>query len=150
MRVLLQKVANAQVSVAKETVGHIDHGLLLFLGVTEGDTEAEATWLAEKVLKLRLFSDSPDTFMEKNVLEVEGSILVVSQFTLYGDCQKGTKPSFTRAARPDVAEPLYEFFCQVLRERGVSVSPGRFGAHMDVTLTNDGPVTLIIEKDASH
>jgi len=149
MKIVLQKVKHASVMVEGETVGEIDHGLLLFLGITHDDTRAQADYLAEKVLKLRIFSDTQDTFMEKNVVDVSGSILIVSQFTLYGECQKGTRPSFIRAAKPDVAEPLYHYFCDALRERGGTVATGQFGAYMKVTIVNDGPITLVLEKGSS-
>ena len=147
MKIVLQKVKSAQVQVDEKTVGHIGHGFLLFLGVTHEDNEAAANWLIEKVLKLRLFSDEgSDSFMEKNITEVSGSILVVSQFTLYGDCRKGTRPGFTDAARPEQAEKLYNYFVEKLQNTGISVETGIFGAHMEVSLLNDGPITLILES----
>lgn len=147
MRCVLQKVTHAQVTVNQKTVGEIAYGFVLLLGVTHADTQKDAEYLAEKILKLRLFSDpGSDTFMEKNIIEVGGSILVVSQFTLYGDCTKGTRPSFTDAAKPDVAKPLYEYFVTYIRERGVEVQTGEFGGHMNVSLANDGPITLVLES----
>ena len=147
MRCVLQKVTHAQVTVNQKTVGDIAHGFVLLLGVTHADTHKDVEYLAEKILKLRLFADpGSDTFMEKNIIEVGGSILVVSQFTLYGDCTKGTRPSFTDAAKPDVAKPLYEHFVSYMREKVVEVQTGEFGAHMDVSLTNDGPITLVLES----
>ena len=147
MRVVLQKVSDASVSIEQETVGSISHGFLILLGITATDTEADADWLVEKLLKLRLFSDDvSESFMEKNIVDVGGALLVVSQFTLYGDCRKGTRPSFTSAARPEQAIPLYEYFVGQCRERGLEVETGKFGEHMDVTLTNDGPITLVIDS----
>ncbi len=147
MKIVLQKVKSAEVQVHQETVGSIAHGFLLFLGITHNDTESSADWLIEKILKLRLFSDpGTDTFMEKNIVEAKGSILLVSQFTLYGDCRKGTKPSFTDAARPEQAETLYTYFIKKLRDTGTMVETGIFGEHMEVSLVNDGPITLIIDS----
>jgi D-aminoacyl-tRNA deacylase len=147
MRVVLQKVKNSSVKVKQETVGEISHGFLLLLGITHEDTEKQADWLVEKILKLRLFSDNnSDSFMDKNIEEVGGSILVVSQFTLYGECKKGTRPSFTKASRSDHAEPLYNYFVKKLEESGIKTEIGVFGAKMDVELVNNGPITLILEK----
>ncbi len=147
MKILLQKVQSSEVKVENKTVGQIGHGFLLFLGITHEDTENSADWLVEKILKLRLFSDpGRDSFMEKNILEVGGEILVISQFTLYADCKKGTRPSFTEAARPEEAEKLYNYFVEKLRSTGIVVARGIFGAHMEVSLVNDGPITLIIDS----
>ena len=148
MRVVIQKVKSASVVVDGKTVGEISHGFLLLLGVTHEDTEKNADWLAEKILKLRLFSsEGSDSFMESNIQEAAGGILVVSQFTLYGDCKKGTRPSFTAAARPEQAEELYNYFVSKLKESGLKVETGVFAAHMDVELTNDGPITLVVDSD---
>ncbi|TSC58356.1 MAG: D-tyrosyl-tRNA(Tyr) deacylase [Candidatus Peregrinibacteria bacterium Greene0416_19] len=146
MKVLLQRVSSASVSIDGQTIGSVGQGYLLFLGVMEGDTEAQAQWLAEKVTKLRLF-DSPDGKVnDRSILGVGGDILGVSQFTLAGDVGKGNRPDYTAAAKPSVAEPLYERFMQSLRGLGVArVETGRFGAHMRVELVNDGPVTLLLE-----
>jgi D-tyrosyl-tRNA(Tyr) deacylase len=147
MRCVLQKVTQATVVIDQKTVGAIAHGFVLLLGVTHADTQKDAEYLVEKILKLRLFSDpGSDTFMEKNIVEVDGSVLVVSQFTLYSDCRKGTRPSFTDAAKPDVAKPLYEYFVRLLREKDIKTETGEFGEHMEVSLTNDGPVTLVLES----
>lgn len=146
MRSVLQRVTSASVTIEKKTAGSIGHGFLILLGVSKDDTEKDADWLVEKILKLRLFpNETGESFLEQNIQEVGGSILVVSQFTLYGDSKKGTRPSFSDAARPEQAIPLYEYFVAQLRERGMTVETGEFGAHMEVTLTNDGPVTLIID-----
>ena len=147
MKVVLQKVKNASVKVKQETVGEISHGFLLLLGITHEDTEKEADWLVEKILKLRLFSDNnSESFMDKNIQEVGGSVLVVSQFTLYGECKKGTRPSFTKASRPEHAEPLYNYFVKKMGESGIKTETGVFGAEMEVDLMNNGPITLILEK----
>lgn len=147
MKIVLQKVKSSEVKVENKTVGQIGHGFLLLLGITHDDTESSADWLLEKVLKLRLFSaPGSDSFMEKNIVEAAGSVLVVSQFTLYGDCRKGTKPSFTDAARPEQAEKLYTYFVEKLRGTGMTVATGIFGAHMEVSLVNDGPITLLIDS----
>ena len=149
MRVVLQRVENSEVIVKNKTVGKISHGFLLLLGITQTDTEKQADWLVEKILKLRLFADEDSkSFMDKNIKEVNGEILVVSQFTLYGECKKGTRPSFTKAARPEQAEPLYEYFVKKIKEYDVKTETGEFGAGMEVLLTNDGPITLVIESDS--
>ena len=145
MRVLLQRVSRAEVRVGDRVTGAIGRGFLLFVGLTHADTEAQLAWMAEKVTGLRLFGDSEGK-MNLALEDVDGSLLVVSQFTLYGDVQKGRRPSFVEAARPDVAIPLYERFVALLRERGVRVETGEFGAMMDVDLVNDGPVTLWLER----
>ncbi|WP_110927056.1 D-aminoacyl-tRNA deacylase [Bacillus massiliglaciei] len=145
MRVVLQRSKAAQVTVNGETVGAIDRGLVLLVGITHGDTEADAVYLADKVVNLRIYEDEQEK-MNHSLLDVGGSILSVSQFTLYGDCRKGRRPNFMEAARPEEANVLYERFNEILRERGVQVETGVFGAMMDVQLTNDGPVTLILES----
>jgi D-tyrosyl-tRNA(Tyr) deacylase len=144
MRAVLQRVRRASVTVAGEVVGAIDGGLLVLLGVTHTDTPAQARWLAEKVVGLRIFNDA-DGKMNLGLTDVGGSVLVVSQFTLYGDAAKGRRPSFIAAARPEQAIPLYEAFINAVKALGVPVATGRFGAMMDVELVNDGPVTLILE-----
>ena len=146
MRVLLQRVRRASVTVADETVGAIGHGILLFLGVTHGDTRADADWLAKKAAGLRIFEDDEGK-MNKSLLDIGGDALVVSQFTLYADCRKGNRPSFIAAARPEKAEPLYDYFNALLREQyGLRVETGRFGADMQVDFVNDGPVTIIYDN----
>ena len=145
MRVLLQRVSRAEVRVAGRVAGRIDRGYLLFVGFTASDTEPALVWMADKVIGLRLFADADDK-MNLALDGVGGSLLVVSQFTLYGDANKGRRPSFINAARPDVAIPLYERFLDLLRERGARVETGEFGAMMEVDLVNDGPVTLWLEK----
>jgi D-aminoacyl-tRNA deacylase len=145
MRVLLQRVSRAEVRVGSRITGRIERGYLLLVGFRHEDTEAEAEWMADKVVGLRLFSDADDK-MNLALADVGGAMLVVSQFTLYGDAAKGRRPSFIDAARPDVAIPLYERFIALLRARGVTVETGEFGAMMDVELVNDGPVTLWLER----
>ncbi|MFK3985929.1 MULTISPECIES: D-aminoacyl-tRNA deacylase [Exiguobacterium] len=147
MRVLLQRVKQASVTVDAETVGQIEAGYLLLVGVTHEDTETEVNWLADKVAGLRVFEDA-DEKMNLSIQDVDGKVLSVSQFTLYGDTQKGRRPAFTQAAKPDIAERLYEKFNDRLRTHGLVVETGQFGAMMDVALVNDGPVTLMLEKNA--
>ena len=149
MRVLLQRVSEAAVHVGDETTGSVSRGLVLLVGFTDGDGEAEVSWMADKVLGLRIFPDEEGK-MNRSVDDIGGEILVVSQFTLYGDARKGRRPSFVHAARPEVAVPLYESFVDALRSRsGSKVATGRFGASMRVALVNDGPVTLMLEREAS-
>ncbi|HEY8470143.1 MAG TPA: D-aminoacyl-tRNA deacylase [Longimicrobiales bacterium] len=146
MRVVLQRVARAEVRVGGRTVGRIGTGYLLLVGLRADDTEEKLRWMADKVVGLRLFPDA-DGKMNRALDEVGGGLLVVSQFTLYGDAQKGRRPSFIEAAPPEVAIPLYERFVQLLRERAPGpVETGEFGAMMEVELVNDGPVTLIVER----
>jgi D-tyrosyl-tRNA(Tyr) deacylase len=145
MRVLLQRVSRAEVRVGERITGAIGRGFLLLVGLTHTDTEAQLIWMADKIAGLRLFGDAEGK-MNLGLEDVGGAVLVVSQFTLYGDAQKGRRPSFVDAARPEVAVPLYERFIALLRERGLTVATGEFGAMMDVELVNDGPVTLWLEK----
>ena len=145
MRVVLQRVSRARVTVDGRVTGEIGRGLLLLAGFTEGDTEDALAWMADKVVGLRIFADDEGK-MNRSVQEVGGGLLVVSQFTLYGDARKGRRPSFVDAARPEVAIPLYQRFVQLLRATGLPVGTGEFGAMMDVELVNDGPVTLILER----
>ena len=145
MRVVVQRVRRARVTVGDEVVGEIGQGLLVLLGVTHDDTIDDARWLAEKTIGLRIFADDEGK-MNRSVVDVGGCVLVVSQFTLYGDCSKGKRPSFITAAPPEIAIPLYEGFVDAVRALGVPVATGRFGAMMDVELVNDGPVTLIVES----
>jgi D-tyrosyl-tRNA(Tyr) deacylase len=143
MRAVCQRVTEARVRVGGEVVGEIGAGLCVFLGVANGDGEAEAERLAAKIARLRIFPDAEGRF-DRALLDVGGGALVVSQFTLLADTAKGNRPSFTDAARPEAAEPLYERFCAVLRELGVPVAQGVFGAKMAVELVNDGPVTILL------
>ena len=146
MRVVLQRVKNASVTVSGERIAEIGEGLLLLVGVAKDDGEGEASWLAEKVAGLRIFNDE-DGKMNLGVRDVGGEILAVSQFTLLADTRKGKRPSFIKAALPEEAEPLFDYFCERLRAAGIaSVKTGSFGAMMDVALVNDGPVTIILER----
>jgi len=140
-------VSKARVSVGQEVLGEIGEGLVVLVGVTHGDTTAEARWLARKIAGLRIFEDDEGK-LNRSVKDVEGAILVVSQFTLYADTRKGRRPSFVRAAPPDVAAPLIERFSQYLREEGIFVATGRFQAIMQVCLCNEGPVTVIVDTPA--
>lgn len=144
MRAVVQRVTRASVTVADQVVGEIGDGLCVLLGITDGDDEAMADKLADKLVKLRIFGDADDK-MNLSVSDIGGSILLISQFTLYGDARKGNRPSFITAARPEIAEPLIEYCVERLRSLGVGVATGRFGADMDVEIHNDGPVTLILE-----
>jgi D-aminoacyl-tRNA deacylase len=145
MRAVVQRVSKAEVAVDGAVVGAIAMGSLVLLGVGHTDGEDEARWLADKVANLRMFPDDQHP-INSSLLDVGGACLVVSQFTLYGDVRKGRRPSFVDAARPETAEPLYQRFCELLREAGVrEVASGVFGADMKVSLTNDGPVTLLLD-----
>ena len=145
MRAIIQRVSRAEVRVAGEPVGKIDAGLCVFLGIGKADSQANVDHLAEKIKNLRIFEDDNGK-MNLSVEEVREEILVVSQFTLYGDCRRGNRPSFSDAAPPDQAEKLYEYFVRRLRGAGLTVATGQFKARMDVTLINDGPVTFIVES----
>jgi D-tyrosyl-tRNA(Tyr) deacylase len=147
MRAVLQRVRRAKVTVGDEITGEIAAGWLVLLGVAPSDTQKEVNWLADKVANLRAFEDA-DGKMNLSVQDVHGSVLVVSQFTLYGDCMKGRRPGFTGAAQPAIAEPLYEAFVNALKLLGVPVGTGRFGADMQVELVNNGPVTFVIDTPA--
>ncbi len=144
MRAIIQRVKKASVKIGNGIVGEIQEGLLILLGVRVGDTEKDIKFLAEKILNLRIFSDTEDK-MNLSLLDIKGEALVVSQFTLYGDCKKGRRPSFTEAALPQVAQGLYEDFINEIKKSGLKVETGRFGAMMQVELINDGPVTFILE-----
>ncbi|MFQ6111031.1 MAG: D-aminoacyl-tRNA deacylase [Nitrospinota bacterium] len=145
MRAVIQRVARAEVRVEGQVRGRIESGLLTLLGVAEGDTSDDARYLANKVAGLRIFEDEEGK-LNRSLLEVGGSMLIISQFTLYGDCRKGRRPSFTRAARPEGAKELYEVFCREVEALGVTVARGEFGAMMEVELVNWGPVTLMLDS----
>ncbi len=145
MRVVLQRVKEASVTVDGSIIGQIDRGFLLLVGVTHEDTLDQVNWLADKIAGLRVFEDEEER-MNRSLDDVDGKILSVSQFTLYGDVKKGRRPAFTEAAKPDLANELYEAFNTRLRSNGVTVETGQFGAMMDIALINDGQVTLILEK----
>ena len=144
MRAVLQRVTRASVRVEGETVGEIGAGLVVLLGIAHDDAETDAVYLAEKIVSLRIFGDM-DGRMNQSVTEAGGALLVVSQFTLYGDCRRGNRPSFIDAAPPALAQELYQAFTNRLRAAGLSVVTGQFQAHMKVALVNDGPVTLFLE-----
>ena len=148
MRAVVQRVSEASVSVDGEIVSRIGKGLLILLGVGADDTESDAEYLADKIANLRIFEDEKGK-MNLSVLDVGGEAMVVSQFTLYGDCRKGRRPSFTQAAKPDKAQALYSYFILRLREEGVPTREGMFQAHMKVNLTNDGPVTILLDSGKS-
>ena len=145
MRAVVQKVSSSKVTVDEEVVGKVNKGLLVLLGVTHDDTSKDVDYMVDKVTNLRIFEDENDK-MNLSLKDIDGEILAVSQFTLYGDCRRGRRPSFSDAARPDVANPLYEEFVQKVRDLGINVGTGKFGAHMMVDLTNDGPVTILLES----
>jgi D-tyrosyl-tRNA(Tyr) deacylase len=148
MRALVQRVSRAQVTVAGQVVGAIGPGFVVLLGVTHGDGSAEAAWLAHKIVGLRLFEDAAGK-MNLALADIGGSVLAVSQFTLYGDAGKGRRPSFIAAARPEQAQPLFDHFVAQLRQAGVTVAEGVFGAVMQVEIHNAGPVTLMLQREAS-
>ena len=145
MRACVQRVSEASVTVGGQVVGQIDRGLLVLLGVAAGDSQQDARWLADKICELRIFEDSEGK-MNVSLEDVGGAMLVVSQFTLLGDCRKGRRPSFVKAAPPETGRQLYEQFVTAVGGRGVRVETGQFQAHMDVALVNDGPVTLLIDS----
>lgn len=146
MKIVLQRVSEASVSVDNESIGVIDQGLMLLVGVHENDTEEQMEWLAEKILKLRVFDDE-DGKMNLSVQDVNGEILVVPQFTLYGDYEQGNRPSYFEAAGPDKADRLYENLISYFKSNSdLNVETGKFGAYMDVQIRNDGPVTLVLER----
>jgi D-tyrosyl-tRNA(Tyr) deacylase len=144
MKLVIQRVKNANVKVKGTVVGSIGHGLLGFLGITHDDTKEKASGLAKKLVHLRIFEDEGQK-LNRSLLDVKGSALIISQFTLYSDCSQGRRPSFVEAAKPEMAKPLYEFFVQEVKKNQMPVSTGIFGAEMEVSLINDGPVTLILE-----
>jgi D-tyrosyl-tRNA(Tyr) deacylase len=149
MRVIIQRVKSSQVTVDGEIIGKIGRGLNLLVGIADNDTPTEIDWMVRKCLDLRLFPDEEGgDRWQKSVLEIGGELLVVSQFTLYGDCRKGRRPSFDRSAAPGLAEDLYNQFVAKLRHSGLQVETGNFGAMMQVSIENDGPVTLILEREA--
>ena len=145
MRAVIQRVKKSSVSINNEIIGEIGHGLLVLLGVAKGDDTGNAEYLADKITNLRIFEDENNK-MNRSLLETRGEMLVVSQFTLLGDCRKGRRPSFVNAAEPDKANNLYEHFVNQVRRNGIQVKTGQFRAMMDVSLINDGPVTLIVES----
>ncbi len=146
MRIVVQRVTSGEVLVKDQTVGQIEQGLVLLVGITHADTTEDVESLAEKIPNLRIFEDGEEK-MNLSLIDIGGAILSVSQFTLYGDCRKGRRPNFMSAAKPDKAQGLYEEFNSRLRDKGIQVETGKFGALMDVRIHNDGPVTLILDTD---
>ena len=146
MRAVIQLVSEASVTVKDKTTGSINKGLLVLLGITRADTEKDALYLADKITHLRIFPDEND-LMNRSVLDEKGNILVVSQFTLFGDCRKGRRPSYSRAAPPDMAKELYHFFIQAVEQLGIATASGEFQAMMQVALVNDGPVTILLDSE---
>ena len=148
MRIIVQRVKSSSVIVKDEIIASIGQGLNLLVGISIADTEAELEWMVRKCLDLRLFPDQDNKKpWAQSIVDLQGEILVVSQFTLYGDCRKGRRPSFSDAATPDVAESLYNLFVDKLKQSGLRIATGKFGAMMEVKLDNDGPVTLILERE---
>ena len=147
MRVVIQRVRASQVSVDGKVIGKIGRGLTLLVGVAETDTEAELDWMAKKCLGLRVFPEGAGGRFDCSVQDIQGELLVISQFTLYGDCRKGRRPSFDRAAAPNQADTCYNQFVNKLRQSGLRVETGQFGAMMQVSIENDGPVTLLLERE---
>lgn len=145
MRALIQRVSSGSVKISDKTVGKIGQGLVILLGITHDDTEADVKFLADKCVNLRIFCDEDDK-MNRSLLDIGGEALIISQFTLYGDARKGRRPGFSEAARPKHAIPLYENFIQAVKERKIKVATGEFGAEMLVDIKNDGPVTLMLES----
>lgn len=146
MRAVVQRVSQASVTVGEEVVGQIGAGFLVLLGVADSDAPADLEWLVNKIVGLRVFEDDEGR-MNRDIVESGGAMLVVSQFTLLGDCRKGRRPSFVKAARPEIARETYDAFCDVVRAKGIEIETGRFQQHMDVALVNDGPVTLLIDSE---
>ena len=147
MRVIIQRVKSSSVTVEGKVIGKIGRGLNLLVGIAPTDTDTEIDWMTRKCLELRLFADeAQNTAWQKSVVDIQGELLVVSQFTLYGDCRKGRRPSFSGSASPDLAKELYDRFVAKLKQSGLQVATGEFGAMMQVQIENDGPVTLLLER----
>jgi len=145
MRAVIQRVRRASVTVDRQQIGSINKGLLLFLGIHRHDTEKELAWMVDKVVNLRVFEDK-NSRMNQSLMDIQGEILIVSQFTLYGDCRKGRRPGFSEAAPPEHARKLYHKYIEAVRKKGLTTASGTFQAMMDVSLVNDGPVTLLIDS----
>ncbi|GAB4541271.1 MAG: D-aminoacyl-tRNA deacylase [Pleurocapsa sp.] len=147
MRIIIQRVKSSFVTVDGKIIGKIGRGLNLLVAISPDDTESELDWMTRKCLELRLFPDAREsTSWQKSVMDIQGEILVVSQFTLYGDCRKGRRPSFSNSASPEIAEKLYDRFVDKLKQSGLKIATGEFGAMMEVSIENDGPVTLLLER----
>lgn len=147
MRIIIQRVKSSSVTVQGKVIGKIGRGLNLLVGIAPTDTETEIDWMTRKCLELRLFADeAQNTAWQKSVVDIQGELLVISQFTLYGDCRKGRRPSFSDSASPDIARELYDRFVAKLKQSGLQVATGEFGAMMQVQIENDGPVTLLLER----
>lgn len=146
MKLVVQRVSSAKVDVDNETIGKIEKGFLVLIGITHEDNKEKADFLVKKLCNLRVFTDEEDK-MNLSIKDIDGELLIISQFTLYADTRKGNRPSFVDAAKPEMAEELYEYFLEACKKEGIKkVEHGKFGAHMEVSLTNDGPVTIILEK----
>ncbi|HEK4915970.1 TPA: D-tyrosyl-tRNA(Tyr) deacylase [Clostridioides difficile] len=148
MRAVVQRVSSSKVTVDENTIGQINKGLLVLLGVTHDDKSSDVDYMIDKILNLRIFEDENDK-MNLSLMDIGGELLVVSQFTLYGDCRKGRRPGFSNVARPELANNLYEEFVKKAKDKGVTVGTGQFAAHMMVELTNDGPVTILLDSSKS-
>ena len=148
MRAVVQRVSSSKVTVDENTIGQINKGLLVLLGVTHDDKSSDVDYMIDKILNLRIFEDENDK-MNLSLMDIGGELLVVSQFTFYGDCRKGRRPGFSNAARPELANNLYEEFVKKAKDKGVTVGTGQFAAHMMVELTNDGPVTILLDSSKS-
>lgn len=146
MRTVIQRSKKASVLVENQLIGCINCGLVVFLGIQDADSEKEIKWMADKIIHLRIFEDENGK-MNRSLAETGGEMLIVSQFTLYGDCRKGRRPGYSNAARPELAEPLYEKFIEYVEDQGISTATGKFQASMQVELVNDGPVTLMLDSD---
>lgn len=149
MKALIQRVTQASVEVNGEIVGNIGPGVLVFVGITHGDTASQVTWLANKLINLRIFEDAQGK-LNRSLIDQKGSALIISQFTLYADCSDGRRPSFIQAAPPEIANPLYEQFIAEVRKSGISTATGIFGAEMKVSLINDGPITIMLERSTHN
>ena len=149
MKILIQRVTKASVEVNEKVVGSIGIGVLVFIGITHSDTITQATWLANKLINLRIFEDTQGK-INQSLIDRKGAALIISQFTLYADCSDGRRPSFTQAAPPEIANPLYEGFVEEIRKSGIPVETGIFGAEMKVSLINDGPITLMLERSVHN
>ncbi len=149
MKAVIQRVSEGSVSVEGKIIGEIKQGLVILLGVTHDDTREDADYLSEKIVNLRIFTDDAGK-MNRSLLDINGAVLAISQFTLYGNTRKGRRPSFIEAAPPEIADPLYEYFMANIREKGVVVEKGQFGAMMQVKIFNDGPVTILLDSQERH